>query len=244
MPSPAPSSGRTALSQWTYWAGSLARVEAPGAFDLARMTGSLTALAAAESAAYVGDDRGTIVALPLYGNPGELSRSNLAQPTAVTAWGDRAALAAAGEVWLFEITAAPRLFGTRTSVRDYAVERIVLPDHQEPAAAFVDERTLAVWDRRGRGLRVYSLPPPGGGIGAVELRSADATLFGAPLLEVSAAGSDALLTLEADGTIQMIDRATLQRLYRYVSPGTRAVAWLSDTCSWARARACRGWSTP
>ena len=221
-------SGRTALNQWTYWAGSLARTESPGAFDMARMTGSLTALAAADSAAYLGDERGTIVMLPLYGTPAELSRSNLAQPTSVAAWGDRAVLASAGEMWLFQIHAAPRLFSTRSSVRDYGAERIPLPASAEPAAGFLDERTLAVWDRRGRGLRIYSLPPLGEPVGVPEYRDADTALFGSSLLEVSTAGGDALLTLEVDGTIQMIDRQTLTRLYRYGAPGTRAVAWLSD----------------
>ncbi len=220
--------GRTALSQWSHWSGSLARIEAPGVSQLTAMTGTLTALAAGETAAYVGDERGSIVRLPLYGSPDELSRSNLAAPTAVAAWGQRTALATPGGIWLFEITTAPRLFGTRSLVKEYRVERIAVAGKAEPGVSFLDEHTLAVWDRRGGGLDIHVLEPPGRGIASTGARSVSPQIFDSPLLEVSPAGAGSFVTLEADGSIQMIDRWSLGSLYHYSAPGTRAVAWLSD----------------
>ncbi len=222
------SSGRSSLSQWSYWGGSTAPLELAGAPDLARMTGGLTALAAALDAVYVGDERGTIVKVPFYGAPAEISRDNLARLNAVAAGGDRTALADAEGVWLFEIDTTPRLFGGRSTVKGYRAQRIPLPGMDEPAVSFLDDRTLAVWDRSGRALRLYTLAPPGEDLALDEVAAVPDDLFGSPLLGVASGGPDALLTLEADGTIQLIDRSSFARLYRLTAQSTRAVIWMPD----------------
>jgi hypothetical protein len=233
--------GRTAFGQWSYWQGSLTRVDMSSvAFDLARIAGSAAVLATAEDATYVGDEKGAIVEVPRYGSPAYLTQSNLADLQGLAASGDRAALAAAGVVRLFDIATATRLLGGRTTIREYREDQLAIPGSRDLGVAFLDDVTLAVWDRAGRGVQVCDLSPVAQAPAFAGARTVPAELFGSTLVSVGSAGPGAILTLEADGAIQIIDRRTFARLARFVAPGTRAVAWLSESVVvGARARLSR-----